>query len=42
MLGWLRGFLTDIDALGQRLTGERRASEERLSRRMYFIEQRLT
>jgi CII-binding regulator of phage lambda lysogenization HflD len=41
MLGWLRGFLTDTDALEQRLTGELRASEERLSRRMSVIEQRL-
>ena len=41
MLGWLRGFLTDTDALEQRLTGELRASEERLSRRMLVIEQRL-
>ena len=41
MLGWLRGFLTDTDALEQRLTGGLRASEERLSRRMSVIEQRL-
>jgi CII-binding regulator of phage lambda lysogenization HflD len=41
MLGWLRGFLTDTDTLEQRLTGELRASEERLSRRMSIIEQRL-
>ncbi len=34
-------FLTDTDALEQRLTGELRASEERLSRRMTIIEQRL-
>jgi len=41
MLGWLRRFLTDTDALEQRLAAELRGSEERLSRRMSVIEQRL-
>jgi CII-binding regulator of phage lambda lysogenization HflD len=41
MLGWLRGFLTDTDALEQRLAAELRASEERVSQRMLVIEQRL-
>lgn len=41
MLRWLRGFLTDTEALEQRLTGELRTNEERLSRRMSAIEQRL-
>jgi uncharacterized membrane protein YccC len=41
MLGWLRRFLTDTDALEQRLAAELRGSEERLSRRLAEIEQAL-
>jgi len=41
MLGWLRRFLTDTEALELRLASELHASEERLSRRVFVIEQRL-
>ena len=41
MLGWLRRFLTDSEVLERRIAGDLHASEERLSRRMTVIEQRL-
>jgi len=41
MFGWLRRFLTDTGALEARVTGELQAIEERWSRRMRIIEQRL-
>ena len=41
MLGWLRRFLTDSEAFERRIAGVLHASEERLSRRMAVIEQRL-
>lgn len=41
MLDWLRRFLTDTGALERRFDGELRATEERLSKRMSDIEQRL-